>query len=111
MPAVALHALQHRARLLGHLPVDAVEDQLGVAEDGVERRAQLVAHVGQELGFVPARLRQLAALLLDLSEQPRILDRQHRLVGECLEKIDRALWKFAGLFSSPHQYADYLARA
>ena len=58
-----------------------------------------------------ARLRQLAALLLDLAEQPRILDRQHRLVGECFEKIDRALGKFAGLFSSHHQYADYLARA
>ena len=33
-----------------------VADHLREAEDGVERRAQLVAHVGQELGFGAVRL-------------------------------------------------------
>jgi hypothetical protein len=35
------------------------------ANDGVERRAQLVAHAGQELRLALARLRQLPALVLD----------------------------------------------
>ena len=60
-------ALEHGLRLVRHLAVDAVEDQLGVAEDGVERRAQLVAHVGEELRLVLARDLELPALLLDLA--------------------------------------------
>ena len=85
-----LHALQHVAHLRRRLAVDAVEDQLGVAEDGVERRAQLVAHVGEELRLVLARDLELPALLLDLAEQPRVLDRQHRLRRERLHQVDDA---------------------
>ena len=88
MPAIALHAIEHAARLLRHLAVDAVENELGVAENGVERRAQLVAHVGEELRFVLARLRELAALVLDFVEQAHVLDRDHRLVGEGLDQLD-----------------------
>ena len=65
--------------LFGELAVDAVDEQLGVAEHGVERGAQLVAHIGEELRLVLARERKRAALLLDLAEQPGVLDRQHRL--------------------------------
>ena len=89
--AVALDALEHGLRLLRRLAVDAVEDQLGVAEDGVERRAQLVAHVGEELRLVLARDRELLALLLDLVEQVGVLDRHHRLVGEGLQQVDGGL--------------------
>ena len=63
-------------------------DQLGVAEDGVERRAQLVAHVGEELRLVLARLRELAALVLDFVEQAHVLDGDHRLVGEGGDQLD-----------------------
>ena len=63
-------------------------DQLGVAEDGVERRAQLVAHVGEELRLVLARLGELAALVLDFVEQPHVLDGDHRLVGEGGDQLD-----------------------
>ena len=48
--------LQHAAHLFRRVAVDIVEDQLGVAENGVERGAQLVAHVGEELRLVLARL-------------------------------------------------------
>src|SRR6188472_2493591 len=41
-----------------------------------------MAHAGEELGLVLARLGELAALLLDLVEQPDVLDGDHRLVGE-----------------------------
>ena len=88
MLAVALDALEHGLRLLRRLAVDAVDDQLGVAEDGVERRAQLVAHVGEELRLVLARLGELAALVLDFVEQPHVLDRDHRLVGERRDQLD-----------------------
>jgi hypothetical protein len=54
---------------------------LGEADDGVERRAQLVRHVGEELRLVLVRHLELRALLLDLLEQPHVLDRDHRLVG------------------------------
>ena len=80
--------LSTAAHLLRRLAVDAVQDQLGVAEDGVERRAQLVAHVGEELRLVLARLGELAALVLDFVEQPHVLDRDHRLVGEGRDQLD-----------------------
>ena len=82
MPAVAFDPLEHGLHLLRRRAIDAVYDQLIVAEDGVERGAQLVAHVGEELRLVLARLGELAALVLDLVEQPHVLDRDHRLVGE-----------------------------
>ena len=63
-------------------------EHLAVADDGVERRAQLVAHVGQELGLVPVGGLQLAALVLDLPEEAGVLDGQRRLAGEGLEQVD-----------------------
>jgi hypothetical protein len=77
MAPVGLQAFQHGPHFVRRLAIDAVEYQFGIAEDGVERRAQLVAHVGEELRFVLARDLEFAALLLDLAEQPRVLDRQH----------------------------------
>ena len=53
-----------------------------------------------------ARHFQLAALLLYLPEQAGVLDRQHRLIRERLQEINRALWKFAGRFAPNHQSAD-----
>ena len=41
---------------LGQEILAATHDQPGEADDRVHRRAQLVAHVGQELGLRPARL-------------------------------------------------------
>jgi hypothetical protein len=42
---------------------------------------------GQELGLVLARDRELAALLLNLAEEPRVLDGQRRLGGERLQEL------------------------
>ena len=50
-----------------------VEDQLRIAQDGVERRAQLVAHVSQELRLVLAGDFELLAFLADLAEEPGVL--------------------------------------
>ena len=81
--AGAEHAVERLEVLLERLGV--LPQHLGDADDGVERRAQLVAHVGQELRLVLARYLELAALVLNFVEQPHVLDRDRRLVGEGLE--------------------------
>src|SRR5262249_53937831 len=88
------------------LAVDVVEDELGIAEDGIERRAQLMAHIGEELRFMLARLRELPAFVLDLMEQVRVLDRQHRLGGKRLQQVDGLLWELAWPLASDHESAD-----
>src|ERR1700730_17861304 len=76
-------------RLLG---VDLTEHPLGQdlreADDGVERRSQLVRHVGKKLALVSARCFELPALVLDLAEKSRILDGQRRLRRESLQQVD-----------------------
>ena len=62
-------------------------EHLAVADDRVERRAQLVRHVGDELGLVPVGRLELAALVLDLAEQPRVLDGHRRLAAERPEEV------------------------
>jgi hypothetical protein len=86
--AVGLDALKHVAHLLRRIAINAVKDKLGVAEDRVERRAQFVAHIGEELRLVFARLLDLAALFLDFLEQPHVLDGNHGLVGEGRGKLN-----------------------
>ena len=52
--------------LLGErLPAGVFGELLAEDEDGIERRAQLVGHVGQELGFVFRGERQLGGLFLE----------------------------------------------
>ncbi len=45
------------------------------AEGRVERRPQLVGHVGQELGLVPARDLKLAALVESVGRTKALVDR------------------------------------
>src|SRR3954454_12185264 len=70
---IAEHSLNHSFREL---------------DDGVEGRAQLMRHVGDELGLVAVRRLQLAALVLDLAEQPRIVDRDYGLPSESLQQCN-----------------------
>ena len=72
---------------LGVLVLGLLLEHLAVADDGVERRPELVGHVGQELGLVLARDLELPALRLELPEEPRVLDRQRGLPGEGLEEV------------------------
>ena len=74
MLAVALEPLQHLAHPRRRGAIDVVEDELGIAQDRIQGRAQFVAHIGEELRLVLARLGQFAALLLDLGEEARVLD-------------------------------------
>jgi hypothetical protein len=54
-----------------------------------------VAHIRQELRFVLACEREGAALLLDLAEQPGILDCEYGLGRKGLRQMDHAIGKFA----------------
>ncbi len=80
----------------GHVAVDAVDDQLAVAEDRVEWRAQLVRHVGEELRLVAAGDFELVRFGLQLAEQPRVLQRDRRLGGEGREQGHDVRREFAG---------------
>ena len=84
----------------------AVRHQFGIAENGIERRAQLVAHIGQELGLVLARFLKLSALVLNLVEQPRILNGQRRLRRKGLDEIDSVLRKYSRRATANYQRAD-----
>ena len=86
--AGAVNALQRLQRLLRAEPRRVGDHHLGEPDDGVERRAQLVAHAGDELRFVLARQFELAALVLDLVQQARVLDRDDRLVCEARDQFD-----------------------
>src|SRR5262249_25774401 len=66
---------------------------------------------GDELRLVLARHLQLAALVLDLAEQARVLDRQHRLGCECLQEMNGTLGKVAWLFAADHERAEDLVPA
>ena len=82
VPAVVLHPLEHAHRPFGHLAIDAVDQQLGIAEDRIQRRSQFMAHIGEELRLVLTRLFKLPALVLDFVEQPNVFHGDDRLVGE-----------------------------
>ena len=85
MSARIFHALERFLGLFRAEPPGVTYHHIGKSDDSVERRAQLVAHIGEELRLVSTRLRELTALLLDLVEQPCILNRQHGLRREGLQ--------------------------
>ena len=88
MLTVGLKAFEYAKHLLGWLTVSAVRHQFGIAQDGIERRAQLMAHIGEQLRFVLACDFKLAALVLDFVEQSHVLYGDHGLVGEGGDKLD-----------------------
>src|ERR1700732_2958301 len=113
--AVALDALKDGAHLLRRLPINVVNNELGIAEDGVERRSQLVAHIGEKLRFVLACFLKLAAFFLKLSrtqaqfvEQAHVLDGDHGLGSEALDQLDLLLRERAHLLAIDHDHPDQL---
>ena len=86
--AVRFKTFKHAHHFLRWLTVSAIRHQFGIAQDGVERRAQLMAHIGKELRLVLARLFKLPALVLDFVEEAYILNRDSGLVGKCRDQLD-----------------------
>jgi hypothetical protein len=80
MTACAEHAVERFGVLLQRLSI--LPQHLSDADDGVEWRAQLVAHIGEELRLVLARFREQTALVLDFIKEPHVFYCDHRLVRE-----------------------------
>ena len=64
-----------------------LEEHLGEPDDGVQRRAQLVGHAGEELRLVLARDLELDAPLLELPVEAGVDDGERGLAGERLEQV------------------------
>src|SRR5262249_31306712 len=88
MSPSAVYALQRLLRLFRAEARRVFDHHFRQSNDGIERRAQLVAHTGDELRLVLARLPELPALVLDFVEQPQVLDCDHRLIGERGDHLD-----------------------
>ena len=79
MGAGAMHAAERLLRLLGAEPRVALVTIISVKpDDGVERRAQLVAHAGEELRLVPAERFELLVEPPELLAHPVHVVRQVR---------------------------------
>ena len=104
--AVGVQAIEHLAHLVRRLAVDVVENKLGVAEDGVERGAQLVAHVGEELRLVLACDLELVALVLDFVKQAHVLNSNHSLIGESGGQLDLLVTKRFYCLATQNDNAD-----
>src|SRR5207247_8327935 len=80
---------------LVQLAEEPLPEDVGEADDRVQRGPQLVAHVREELTLVPAGRGKIAVRLLELSgfrlylgDQPNVLDGDDRLVREDLDELD-----------------------
>src|SRR5262249_25878791 len=102
----AVHALQRLLRLFRAEARRIGDQHIGEPDDGVEWRAQLVAHAGGKLRLMLARDLKLTVLVLYFREQSRILDCQDRLCGEGLQQIDRALGKLTRLLATDDERTD-----
>ena len=84
------------------------DHHFGQSDDGIERRAQLVAHAGDELRLVLARPCELATLVLDFVELPHILDRDPRLVREGRDQLDLLVGEWPNFLAVDDDGADQL---
>src|SRR5215831_5871189 len=107
----AVHALQRLLRLFRAEARRVAEHHLGQPDDGIERRAQLVAHAGDELRLVLARLCQLAARVLDFLEQPHVLDGDHGLIGKGGDQLDLLVRERPHDRTRQHEHADRVSFA
>ena len=92
--AVPQHGLEELALLGVDLAGAAVEHQVGEADDGVERRAELVGHVGQELALelggaleLEVLGRQRALVPAALLQHRRPVEADDHLVAQGLEQL------------------------
>ena len=68
MTAILLEALQHVPNLLRHIAINVVQDELGIADDGVQWSPEFMTHIGQKLGLVLTRSLKSMSLFLNFLE-------------------------------------------
>src|SRR5438046_5531071 len=89
-----------------YLSLGPPQHQAGEADNGIERRAQLVTDVGEKLRLVPVSCLKQRVLLLDFLKQADVFSGDHRLVGEACDESDLLLGERL-IYSAPeHAHAD-----
>ena len=93
--AVPEHRLEELPLLASSSPDLPGEQQVGEPDDGVERGAQLVAHVGEELALEPGGPLQLDVLRREralvaaaLLQHRGAIETDHHLVAQGLEQLE-----------------------
>ena len=86
-------------------------EELGEAEDGVERRAQLVAHAREEFALRAVRRLGLLARQADAGLRALALDRRGQHVGHGLQEIDVVLHELARRDAERHEHTERLTRS
>jgi hypothetical protein len=104
-------SFRYSSLLLVELAEHALGQHLGEADDGVQRRPQLVRHVGEKLRFVTAGRLELGALVRDLTEEAGVLDGQGRLGSERPEDVHDLGEKLARRLAIEGQAPDDLVLA
>ena len=75
--------MRRKPRYFGSICVcQPLDEDLGEADDGVHRRAQLVAHVGEEAALGLVRLLGLTVLDLQLAQHARLGDRRDGVLAD-----------------------------
>ena len=94
----AVHALQRFLRLFRAEAYRVFDHHLGQSDDGIKRRAQLVAHAGDEGRLVLAGLCELPVFVLYFVEQPDVLNGDHRLACESCQQCNLLVreWPYLG---------------
>ena len=111
MSPSAVYAQQRLLRLF-HAEARHIGDHhLGQADDGVERRPQLMAHAGDEFRLALARFRELAARVLDFLEQPHVLDCDYRLIGKGGDQLDLLVGEWPHDRTRQHERANRISLA
>ena len=72
---------------------EEIQDKNRQLQQASEHKSQFVYSVSHELRLVLARQLKLPILVLNLFEQPHVLDRDHRLIGEGLDQLDLLVGK------------------
>ena len=111
MLAGGIDVLEVLVLFLVQLPEHPLDQHLEEPDDGVEGRAQLVRHVGEELRLVVAGRLDLGTLVRDLMEEAGVLYRQCGLGGKRLEDIHDRRRKHAGCLPVEGQAPDDLVLA
>src|SRR5262249_52645331 len=88
MSTCTMNATQRFKCFIGAEACGIAHQHVGKPNNSVQRGAQLVAHIGEELRFMMVCTFELPAFFLDLAEQPGVLDGDDSLSGEVCQQLD-----------------------
>src|SRR5205809_5457642 len=109
MPAGRVDVLQVVVLLFVDVSEQTLKQYFRKSDDRIQRRAELMRHVGQELRLVLVRDLELSSFVLDFAEESRVLDGDDCLVRESLQQCDVLLGERADRIAADKDCADSFA--